>query len=110
MNSFGKELYLFLGFQNRELRSLHDGVATDILKAELLFVFLGLWLYDPAHQFLYLWNKPDEHKRVGHVEGCVECRKDDRKTRCQLLWSEAVVVRIIVDKLAYRIDKRVEQA
>ena len=77
LDALGKRGNLFLCLQHRELWGLHDGCATDITQAELLFHLVVARFDDAAHEFLYLRDKPDEHKGVGDVEAGMEGSEDD---------------------------------
>ena len=58
LRPFGKQLYFLLRFENRQFRSLHDRVATDVTQAELILAVLRLRLDEPADSLLDLRDEP----------------------------------------------------
>ena len=42
------------------------------MQTEILFLVHLLWFDDPAHEFLYLWDKPYQDERVHHIKACME--------------------------------------
>ena len=106
----GKRGNLFLCLQYRELGGFHNGVATDVAQAELLFSVTALGLDDAAHQFLYLRYEPYQCEGVGHVEAGVEGCQHNGQFGCQLRSGKVVIVGVIAHHGAHHIDKGIEQA
>ena len=106
LNALCKRLNLLLCLKHRELRSFHDGCATDVAQAEIVLVLLHRRLDDVANEAFHLRNEPYQNRRVAHVEGSMESGKHHREA-CGV---DVVGMRVDTHKSANHIDERIEYA
>ena len=71
LHTLGECLYLLLCLEDRELWGLHEASGNE-MQTEILFLVHLLWFDNPAHEFLYLWDKPYQDECVHHIKACME--------------------------------------
>ena len=104
MNALCKRLDLLLCLQHRELRGLHDRVATDVAQTEVVLVLLCRRLDDIAHEAFHLRDEPYKDRGVAHVERSVEGGEHHRQTRRV----DVVSVRVNTHEATHHVDEGIE--